>query len=67
MFFSVCPQLWLLVIFLSSPAYLLLMAGVLRICGVAKADIAKWVLHQAGRQRFTDLIRAARGLPDEKS
>lgn len=45
------------------PVYLLFMAGVLRICGVERAEIAKWALRQAGRQRFIDLIRAARGLP----
>jgi len=49
---------------LAYPIYLLLMAGVMRICGVAKADIAKWVLHQAGRQRFLDLVHAARRLPE---
>jgi hypothetical protein len=48
------------------PLYILVMAGVLRVCGVAKQDISKWALRQAGRQRFADLIRAARGLPDEK-
>lgn len=43
--------------------YLLGMAGFLAICGVPRAEIAKWALKQAGRQRLTDLIRAARGLP----
>jgi len=44
------------------PIYLLMMAGVLAICGVPRKEIAKWALRQAGRQRATDLIRAARGL-----
>jgi hypothetical protein len=44
------------------PIYVLMMAGVLAICGVPRSDIAKWALKQAGRQRTTDLIRAARGL-----
>lgn len=52
---------------LAYPAYLLVMAGVLRLCGVPRAETAKWILKQAGRQRFTDLIRAARGLPPEDS
>lgn len=54
------------VIPLAYPVYVLLMAGVLHLCGVKKTEIAKWALKQAGRQRFTDLISAARGLlPDE--
>jgi hypothetical protein len=56
------PELWPLL--LAYPAYLLLMAGVMRVCGVSKEEIAKWVLRQADRQRLTDLIRAARGLPE---
>ena len=43
--------------------YLLALAGFLAICGVPRAEIAKWALKQADRQRLTDLIRAARGLP----
>jgi hypothetical protein len=38
--------------------YLLAMAGVLAICGVPRAEIAKWALKQVDRQRLTDLIRA---------
>jgi hypothetical protein len=49
---------------LAYPAYILLMAGVLRLLGVPKTDIAKWALKQAERQRLADLVRAARGLPD---
>lgn len=49
---------------LAYPLYLLLMAGVMRLCGVPKAKVARWVLRQADRQRLTDLIRAARGLPE---
>jgi hypothetical protein len=41
--------------------YLLAMAGVLAICGVPRAEIAKWALKQADRQRLTDLIRAGLG------
>lgn len=48
---------------LAYPIYLLLMAAVLAMCGVTRKDIAKWALKQADRQRITDLIRAARGLP----
>lgn len=48
---------------LAYPIYVLLMAGVLRLCGVRKQDVAAWALRQAGRQRFRDLITAARGLP----
>ena len=51
-----------LVVLLAYPVYILLMAGVLRVCGVPKGDIAKWALKQADRQRLIDLIRAARGL-----
>jgi hypothetical protein len=47
------------------PVYLLLMAGAVRVCGVSEEEIAKRVLRQANRQRLTDLIRAARGLPAE--
>jgi hypothetical protein len=43
--------------------YLLAMAAFLAICGVPRPEIAKWAMKQAGRQRLTDLIRAARGLP----
>jgi hypothetical protein len=43
--------------------YLLALAGFLAICGVARAEIAKWALKQTDRQRLTDLIRAARGVP----
>lgn len=49
-------------LFLAYPAYLLLMAGVLALCGVSRADIAKWALRQADRQRLVDLLRAARGV-----
>jgi hypothetical protein len=53
----------LLVMLLAYPVYVLLMAFVLAICGVKRSEIAKWALKQAGRHRFLDLIRAARGLP----
>ncbi len=43
--------------------FLLAIAAFLAICGVSRAEIAKWALKQADRQRLTDLIRAARGLP----
>ncbi|GAA1246671.1 hypothetical protein GCM10009609_07740 [Pseudonocardia aurantiaca] len=49
-------------VLLAYPVYMLLMAGVLRLCGVPKDEIANWALRQADRQRFTDLLRAARGL-----
>jgi hypothetical protein len=49
---------------LAYPIYLLLMAGVLAVCGVSRKDIAKWALRQADRQRLTDLIRAARSQRD---
>jgi hypothetical protein len=52
---------------LAYPVYILLMAGALRLCGVEKAEIAKWALKQAERQRLTDLIRAARGLPSART
>jgi hypothetical protein len=39
------------------------MAGVLAICGVSRAEIAKWALRQADRHRFLDLVRAAHGFP----
>jgi hypothetical protein len=47
---------------LAYPIYVLLMAGVLAICGVSRKDIAKWALRQADRHRVVDLVRAARGL-----
>lgn len=43
--------------------YLLTLAGFLAICGVPRAEIAKWALKQADRQRLTDLIQAARNPP----
>jgi hypothetical protein len=43
---------------LAYPAYVLIMAFVLRLCGVSRAEIAKWALKQADRQRLADLIRA---------
>ncbi|WP_433274035.1 hypothetical protein ACQPZA_24205 [Pseudonocardia xinjiangensis] len=51
-----------LAILVAYPLYVLLMALVLAVCGVKRAEIAKWALKQADRQRFTDLVRAARGL-----
>ncbi len=44
-------------------AYVLLMAGVLAICGASRDEIKKWALKQADRQRFTDLVSAWRRLP----
>jgi hypothetical protein len=44
---------------LAYPLYVLLMAGVLRACGVPRPKVAKWALRQAGRQRLVDLLRAA--------
>jgi hypothetical protein len=41
--------------------YLLALVGFLAICGVPRAEIAKWALKQADRQGLTDLIRGARG------
>ena len=49
---------------LAYPLYLLLMAGALRLIGVPKKDVVAWALKQAERQRLTDMIRAARGLPE---
>lgn len=46
---------------LSYPMYVLIMAMVLRICGVPRRDVAKWALRQADRHRITELIRVARG------
>jgi hypothetical protein len=57
------PLVSLVLILFAYPAYLLAMAGVLAICGVPRAERAKWVLRQTDRQRFTNLIRAARGWP----
>jgi hypothetical protein len=54
---------WQLVLLLAYPVYLLLMASVLRLIGAPKDEVVKWVLKQADRQRLTDLVRAARGLP----
>lgn len=54
-------------LFLLYPVYLLIMAGVLRLCGVEKQEIAKWALRQAGRQRFIDLLQATRGGPNSTS
>jgi hypothetical protein len=48
------------------PAYVLAFGVVLRLLGVSKKDVADWARKQADRHRFTDLIRAWRGLPDEK-
>ncbi|MFC5947093.1 hypothetical protein ACFQH9_02220 [Pseudonocardia lutea] len=57
------PDLWYLAFLLAYPVYVLLMAGVLRLCGVPKADVAAWALKHADRQRVTELLRVARGLP----
>ena len=48
-------------VLLAYPAYLLLMAGVLRIVGARRSDIVKWALRQADRQRLVELVRAVRG------
>lgn len=47
--------------------YLLLIAGFLAICGVSRQEIAKWALKRADRQRFSDLVSAARLLGKAKS
>ncbi|MCO1660525.1 hypothetical protein [Pseudonocardia humida] len=49
------------------PVYTLIMAAVLALCGVPRQDIAKWALKQADRQRLSELIRTARGVPDAES
>lgn len=59
---EVSPFVPPLLLLLAYPIYLLLMAAVLAMCGVARRDIAKWALRQADRQRVIDLIRAARNL-----
>src|SRR5690349_19507457 len=56
-------NVWYVVGLVAYPIYVLLMAGVLRLCGVRKHEVARWTLRQAGRPRFRDLIAAARGLP----
>jgi hypothetical protein len=52
----------ILVPLIAYPAYLTLMAATLAACGVSRREIAIWALRRAGRQRLTDLIRAARGM-----
>ncbi len=52
--------LYVFVALIAFPMLILLMASVLRRCGVSEADIAKWALRQADRNRFVGLIRAAR-------
>lgn len=47
----------------SYPAYLLIMACVLGVCGVPRKEIAKWALRQAERQRMADLVRSWRRQP----
>ena len=59
MFDAALPLTPILLLF-AYPIYVLLMAAVLAICGVPRADIGKWALRQADRQRLTDLILAAR-------
>jgi hypothetical protein len=58
------PATWhiTLGLLLAYPVYVLLMAGVLAVCGVSRKEIAKWALKQADRHRFLDMVRAARGL-----
>lgn len=56
-------DVWYVVALVAYPVYILIMAAVLRLCGVPKHDVAKWALRQAGRQRLRDLITAARGIP----
>jgi hypothetical protein len=58
------PEIWLWPLaLLVYPTYILLMSAVLRLIGVPKGDVVRWALRQADRQRFTDLVHAARGLP----
>jgi hypothetical protein len=47
------------IVILAYPVYVLLMAAVLRICGVSPEDVAKWALKQADRHRVVELIRVA--------
>jgi hypothetical protein len=51
-----------LFVILAGPVYVLVMAGVLVVCGVKRSDIAKWALRQADRQRMRDLMSAAKEL-----
>jgi hypothetical protein len=51
-----------LFVILAGPVYVLVMAGVLAVCGVKRSDIAKWALRQADRQRMRDLMSAAKEL-----
>ncbi|MCH6165179.1 hypothetical protein [Pseudonocardia alaniniphila] len=44
------------------PAYVL-MAAVFSVCGVPRGEITECALKQADRQRFANLVRAARWLP----
>lgn len=60
MFDGVSPAATVLLL-LAYPIYILIMAGVLAICGVPRKDIAKWALRQAERQRLADLVRSLRG------
>lgn len=60
--FSQMPPWAPLFVILAGPVYVLVMAGVLAVCGVKRSDIAKWALRQADRQRMRDLMSAAKEL-----
>jgi hypothetical protein len=59
------PMMALVALF-SYPAYLLIMACVLRACGVPRKEIARWALRQADRQRAADLVRSLRRGPTDE-
>ena len=42
------------------PTWLLVTSVVLAVCKKLDPEIGAWALRQAGRQRFTDLVRAFR-------
>jgi hypothetical protein len=48
------------------PAQVLLMAVVLRLCGVPKDEVAKWALRRADKRLIEEAIRIARGLRDAR-
>ncbi|PRY31919.1 hypothetical protein [Pseudosporangium ferrugineum] len=55
-----------IILLLSYPAFVLIMAGVLRMCGVSRDEIAKWALRQAYRQRVTDFVHSIRRGPSSE-
>ena len=52
-----------MLILVSQPIHILVSAVVLRALGNSKSAVARWALHEAGRNRIIEIVRAVRDKP----